>query len=309
MQTYRTEGLLPPELNQKTIVILGLGSAGAAFAFEIAYEFKKLILIDKGVLRIDNIERHPLGMSYLGVNKAKAVADSLIKEKGVPANTILAFAGTDEEILPQCLDADLVVCAIDDKPSCRRINAWCVENNIPAIYVGIYPMGRGGEVIAIPTPKDVCYLCAEHSRADKVLPPAYEGNYGVNPELLGDPDSPKAIAALKASVTAIVSEMVPLAWRILFPGDDPVTVQIRFRALEGWIEVARIHKSSPELGIEIAEIAKRKNLLLAENNAKIAPADSEGYYGFLIRRQPWPKAVVQWPRCPMHGQGVQLSDL
>ncbi|KKQ92635.1 MAG: hypothetical protein UT17_C0001G0014 [Candidatus Woesebacteria bacterium GW2011_GWB1_39_10] len=316
MQTFRTHGLLPSEALKKTVVVLGLGSVGASFVADIPYEFGMLVLVDPGKLKVENVERHPLGKSHLGWNKADAAKDFLVKEKGVPAGRIKAFSQTDKEVLPLFTNADLVVCAIDDKPSCRRVNDWCFEHstpkhNIPAIYGGVYPLGLGGEVIAIPTPREVCYRCAERQRATKVLPPAHAGNYGLNPELLGSADSPKAIPALKASITAIVSEMVPLAWRMLFPGDDPVTPQIRFRALEGWIEVARIPRGSTELEIEVREIGIHKKLLLAENNAKITPVDPEGYHGYLIRRQPWPKLVVQWSRCPSPhgGQNVQFSDL
>lgn len=315
MKTFRTKGLLPPNARGTVIVGLGLGSAGASFFTQIPYQFGKVILADPGTLEIENIERHPLGESSLGQNKARATRDFLVNEKRVPATNVVAYTKKAEEVLPDLVGkkVHLVVCGIDYKPACRYVNQWCVENDVPAIYVGVYPFGVGGEVIAIPTPKEVCYVCAENQRATKVLAPEYAGNYGINPELLKgmgtDPDDPKAVPALMNSVTAIVSEMVPLAWRMLFPEDTPVSPQIRFRALEGWVEVARIHTKSAEFATTVKWITSPKNLLLSENNARISAVDKEGYVGLEIRRQPWPKSIVQWTRCPLHGTSVQFSDL
>lgn len=315
MKQYRAQGLLPSDAYDKVIIGLGLGSAGAAFFTQIPYQFGKVVLADPGVLEIENIERHPLGKSYLGKNKAIAVGDFLVKEKGVPASTIVALPQKAEEVLPHFTGkkVDLVICGIDYKPACRYVNEWCSENNVPAVYIGVYPLGVGGEVIAIPTPREVCYLCAEEQRAAMVLAPSYAGNYGVNPELLagsGTADDPKAVPALVNSVTAIVSEMVPLAWRMLFPDKNNLVVpQIRFRALEGWVEVARIHQSSYEFKVVTSQIGAARSLLLAENNARITPADNEGYRGYEIRRQSWPKYIVQAARCPnqKHGKGAQVS--
>lgn len=318
-KTYRTGGILPSEARKKVIIGLGLGSAGAAFFIQVPYQFGMVYLADPDVLKIENVERHPLGKSYLGRNKAEATRDFLIKEKGVPAGSIVAVSKKAEDVLPAFTGGkvDLVVCAIDNKPACRYVSDWCSENNVPAIYVGVYPLGLGGEVIAVPTPREVCYRCAEDQRASMVLPPAYAHNYGVNPELLGGSgtaDDPKAVIALMNSVTAIVSEMVPLAWRMLFPvKGEEVVPQIRFRALEGWVEVARIHQSSHEFSLEVGEFGITKGLLLAESNAKITPIDKEGYVGYQIRRQSWPKQVFQSARCPnpKHGNGaeVKVSDL
>lgn len=307
---YRAEGLMDlASAKRKTIIVLGLGSLGSLTVSMLAYEWGKLILVDPDVLKQENIERHLLGKSHVGSNKAEAMRDWLVKEKGVPEESVVAYPNSDEEVLSKYPNADLVICCIDDQASCRRINDWCLEHDVPAVYGGVYPKGMGGEVISLPAPGEVCYLCADHSRGIQSLVPLGFGNYGIDPSKINVVDDhPTAVPALKKNIDAIAADTAIAAWKVLFPEADDLPSLLLYHAFDGWTKVAQVFAKSNELKILASFIGARTGFLLAEDNLRFG-ASKDGWYSVEIRNAYWPKAISQWNRCPKHGQGFDLNQL
>jgi len=147
MQLYRADGLWDASVGgSKILLAQGIGSLGSSVVSQLAYPWKKIVLFDPDVLKEANIERHHLGRSYLRWNKAEAERDWLIKEKGVPADRVVAYAGDDSLVFGKWTNASVLICSVDDPTARKRANQWTQANHIPAIYGGVFAKGAGGFV-------------------------------------------------------------------------------------------------------------------------------------------------------------------
>ena len=64
-----------PTMGTMKVVVIGCGSLGAPLAIGLAQAGAgSLDLVDPGILRAANVGRHPLGVSEIGLFKAKALA-------------------------------------------------------------------------------------------------------------------------------------------------------------------------------------------------------------------------------------------
>ena len=171
----RTQGLFDPtRLPEKRVVIVGLGSGGAAIASELARAgVGHFDLVDFDRLSVPNLSRHICGLSDLGRLKVDAVADflrnaSLVAE--VKAHDMNVT--TDPDRLQEIISgADLVIGATDSEDAKSILNRIAWRLKIPAVYAAAYDLGFGGDVFLAEPPDGACYECFHRSTGDMFSPP------------------------------------------------------------------------------------------------------------------------------------------
>ncbi len=154
---------------QGSAVIIGVGAVGGHVAEKLArLGFSPLYLVDQGILSAENVARHPLGAQHVGQPKSRALKERIRAD--APWCTADAedvnFLHLDEADQVELLTRVKLVIAATDSIECqRRINELCVQNQIPALYPGIWAdeTMRDGEVAAllrvIPEEGPPCYQC------------------------------------------------------------------------------------------------------------------------------------------------------
>lgn len=95
-EVLRPRGGASASLAVKHVVVVGCGAVGSRIAEQLALSgVGRLTLVDPEVLTPDNLFRHLLGGESCGVNKARALADSLVRR--LPGIEVTAEAMTLEE--------------------------------------------------------------------------------------------------------------------------------------------------------------------------------------------------------------------
>ena len=302
MDLFRTTGVLDPEqVRSKKIVFLGLGSLGSLAVSNLAYPWRKIVLVDPETLDEHNVERHLLGRSSLGKSKAQEIADWLV-DRGLNRDQIEAHDAYAEKVLPDHTDADLVVVNVDIRQVSDNINAWCYENNIPAVYGGIYPLGTGGETIVIREPRDICYLCAAH-----FMGRGYEGHlnadYGLDPREQEDQqDNLKAVPALRWAISSVASDMADLSLEILKGGTPESQVLVHAHAWEPVLNLG----SGKELNALTGFILNQSKLGLVPNMKLIK---NDRRYQVETTRSVLSLQLKRWEDCPMHSSLVSADEI
>ncbi len=156
----RRDSLIPP-LAGLRVMVVGLGG-GAPIPVELAKcGIVHFDLVDFDTLEASNLIRHPCGVKFVGQNKAVAVQSYLSEMTGgaiqAIAHTFDIFKepATTRSLVERC---DILIIATDNEASKFFLNELAVECNKPAIFVGMFEGGRGGEIFAA-LPEQACYGC------------------------------------------------------------------------------------------------------------------------------------------------------
>lgn len=203
----RGDGVLnAAEASNIHIAILGLGSVGSYSAMELAYSFRRWDLIDPDILEKANTERHALDKRFIEVPKVHGVKELMSYRNVDDPNTIFTHVARAQEVLDTIPKPDVLIVAIDDPESLAFVNAWCVHNNVFALYPGVYAKGSGCQIMVVPTPKEVCWQCmAVQMGAEHVKVLERDQNYGIDIAQL--PEKMSAVPALRWVVTSVASEV------------------------------------------------------------------------------------------------------
>jgi molybdopterin/thiamine biosynthesis adenylyltransferase len=304
-QLFRTEGVLDlNKVRQQIVVFLGLGSLGSLTLSNMAYPFKQIVLIDPDDLEEDNVERHLLGYSDITdppTAKVVGIKRWLIKERRVDPNSIVIHKGNAQDFLHLYKDADLLVVNIDKRQVRDEINQFAVEHNIPAVYGGIYSKGIGGRVMVLPSPKDVCYQCAEY-----VMGNTYEGHigadYGVDPDAIAHAEDLHAVPALKPSIAAVAGLMAFLAMDLLGGGDKTPKVVVEALASKDLPVFLKTKSLS-----SVAGFIREHEALGLIPSMKIVPQPGSRFKLYAERDM-----FTFWVRqehCPLHGGSESLENV
>ena len=152
-------------LAEKRVAVLGLGSGGGFAALSLAMSgVRRFVLVDDDVLEAANLVRHVADDRYLGVAKAEAVAD-LIRHRN-PNAEIVAVRGRVEDHRGLLAGVDLAVVGVDGEAAKYVINEVCLDEDVPAVYAGVYERGEGGDVCLIRPLDGPCYACWAGSLRD-----------------------------------------------------------------------------------------------------------------------------------------------
>jgi molybdopterin/thiamine biosynthesis adenylyltransferase len=215
MPHFRITGLLNlSQVQQQTLVVVGLGSLGSHALSLLAYPWRQLVLIDPDTLAEENVERHILGYNSLRNYKVTGLKQWLVRNRGLEASRIVVHRVTMDRVIDKYRHANLVIEATGI-PSVRSLlNAWCVQNNIPAIYGGIYIRGAGGDSISIAQPQHSCLECYDTAQSNDDLPPL--DNYGLPQTSLNQETGElNEVPYLSGPVAAIAADIQDMALDIL----------------------------------------------------------------------------------------------
>lgn len=185
------------------VVAIGLGTVGSPIVAELAAcGVRAFLLVDGQTFEAENLPRHALDVSYVGMNKAEAMAAFILKSYPPPPPTVEAVpTHVDDAMSNKELDrlidgADVVIAATDDRMAQRRVAERALANDVPAVFPALYENG-GGEVFVSLGPGAPCLLCWEAFR------PA-------NADL-------RAVSALNVEALSVVALAVQLAIGVLDP--------------------------------------------------------------------------------------------
>ncbi len=160
----RRSGILETNvLEDKTVLVLGVGTGGAHAAIELAKcGVGRFILIDRDRLSVGNVVRHPGGISHVGRYKVNVVRE-LIHEKNPEASVsvhpvALEYSNSDD-IKQLVNEADVVICGTDNRASKLLINQLCIEAGVVAVYGGAFRRAYGGQVLRVRPKQSPCQQC------------------------------------------------------------------------------------------------------------------------------------------------------
>jgi molybdopterin-synthase adenylyltransferase len=111
-------------------------------------------------LTSENVYRHALGVSYVGMNKAAGMKEELGRR--LPHVQIEFREEEVDEVLKKSPDfitgADLVIVALGDESLEMRLNDM-LGRSAPRLHVWVEPLGVGGHVLATGVAGGGCYRC------------------------------------------------------------------------------------------------------------------------------------------------------
>lgn len=158
----RGGGLL--DIYNKRVLVIGCGSIGGYLINEIAKTgINNIDIVDKDLLKEENIYRHLLGMEYVNSYKSKALVDYI--KKNIPNVNINSVEDSIEDAIYDrsisLSEYDLIISAVGNHNVNRWINEYVHTNKIevPVIYLWNEVLGIGNHVAFISIDNEGCYEC------------------------------------------------------------------------------------------------------------------------------------------------------
>ncbi len=196
----RIEGLFDVEaFAESRVLIVGCGSGGGQVALQLVMSgVKHFTLIDKDVVKSENVIRHVCGLRFIGRKKVDALED-ILKDRN-PEITVrkfekdlLQWKGLESEVQ----HSHIVVLATDNDPTRYQMNELCVRNAKPFVVGKVFTRGIGGEVFGYRPGESGCLACLEGvlertkfrdgvREIDLASEEDREKMYGLNPQEIKD---------------------------------------------------------------------------------------------------------------------------
>ncbi len=156
-------GLFEPSvLDDKRVLIVGAGSVGSiAASLLVRAGVKFLRVADFDIVSTSNICRTAYLARDIGRPKVEALAERLTEvrpEIEVDARAVDLRQVRDPELISWIDNADVVIAATDHPPTQARLGALSYAR-VPAVFIGIYAKGTGGEVVFTLPNTTPCYDC------------------------------------------------------------------------------------------------------------------------------------------------------
>ena len=196
----RIEGLFDVEaFAESRVLIAGCGSGGGQVALQLVMSgIKHLTLIDKDVVKVENVIRHVCGLRFVGRKKVDALED-ILKDRNPEIavrkfeKDLLQWNGLESEVQR----SHIVVLATDNDPTRYQMNDLCVRNAKPFVVGKVFTRGIGGEVFGYRPGESGCLACLEAvlertkfrdgvREIDLASEEDRERMYGLNPQEIKD---------------------------------------------------------------------------------------------------------------------------
>lgn len=204
-------------LRQKRVGVVGLGSGGGFVAQALAMSgVGRFVLIDDDTLEPANVVRHVADLRDVGRPKAEVMAD-LLRQRS-PEADIVTRVGRMENHWDALAGIDLVVCGVDGEGPKYKLNAWCLEQRVHAVYAGVYERGEGGDVVFIRPYDGPCYACWAAALREGL--PVHEAGAGqpLDYGMIGPEGTLEAEPGLWLHVVRVAAAQADLALNALFAG-------------------------------------------------------------------------------------------
>jgi molybdopterin/thiamine biosynthesis adenylyltransferase len=153
--------LSPEELDDKWVLVIGLGSGGAPIVQHLAMNgVKNWMLFDPDTLDEVNLVKHPGLRRDLGKTKVEIMAN-WIRDRN-PSSNIREYPVDileAEKFREEVRHADLVISATDKLAIREYIDEMCVREATPCVVGDVFRTGVGGQVYSYIPGKTGCYHC------------------------------------------------------------------------------------------------------------------------------------------------------
>ena len=155
------------KLKSARVVIIGVGGLGSASStYLTAAGVGKLILVDKDVVELDNLNRQVLhwtrDIERLKIKSAVEKLRELNPEVDIEG---LAVEVNEESVYDIIKEADVVVDGLDNWGTRMVVNKACVDLNKPFVHAGVH--GMYGQLTVISPYKSPCLQCIVPTAAIK----------------------------------------------------------------------------------------------------------------------------------------------
>ena len=158
----RSKGILEVgALNDKRVLIIGLGSFGSQISIELAKAgVGNFALMDFDRVELHNLSRHTATVSDLGRLKTNVIEESILgKNPYAKVDKFPIDINKDLTLLYNEVEkADLVICATDNNTSRFNISKALVEKQTVGIFGRAITRAEGGDVFRY-RPGGPCYCC------------------------------------------------------------------------------------------------------------------------------------------------------
>ncbi|MFZ3590354.1 HesA/MoeB/ThiF family protein [Bacillus sp. DJP31] len=152
-------------LDNKKVLITGLGSLGSAVAIELGKSgVGSFVLVDKDVLEVGNLVRHTGTMEYVGMSKTKLLEQQILSHYPFTnielINQIIGYEVEKmDELFDKVNDVDMVINLTAEESVIKILNRLCLESKTPVIHAWISNGAWGGRVIRTLPYETGCYYC------------------------------------------------------------------------------------------------------------------------------------------------------
>ncbi|OGR89812.1 MAG: hypothetical protein A3J74_08265, partial [Elusimicrobia bacterium RIFCSPHIGHO2_02_FULL_57_9] len=158
-----TRGGAEPELQKKTVALIGCGAIGSHLAGHlVSLGMGEVRLVDNENFETENLHRHYLGLGSFGSKKAEALSCELEKRY---ATVKASYEAKDiESVLTEnpefVTKVDLLIFATGEETLELRMNQL-LHGLVPRVHVWLEPLGMGGHVLAVGMRGKVpgCFRC------------------------------------------------------------------------------------------------------------------------------------------------------
>lgn len=163
MDTQRIRNVIDVEsLAAKTIAVVGVGGGANLCRNLVRCGVQRLKLVDMDTVSKENICRQEHMADQLDQPKVKALAMELARinpQANVQAHERDFCSFSDTEIVNDFADVDVFVFCVDNLPANARGNQAALQLSKPAVWSGLYPEGKAGEVVFWTPAHASCYRC------------------------------------------------------------------------------------------------------------------------------------------------------
>jgi len=287
----RTRGILDTAvLQDKRVFVLGQGTLGSHASVGLAQcgvGYQSTLDYDR--LALENVARHPAGLSQVGRYKTRAVAD-LIRDKNPYACTKTyeqRITWETQNLVRELVrESDLVVCGADEPTARVIVNLLCVQEGKTLILAGARRRAHAGQVLIVRPHRTPCYQCYRMSGLGK--PADSEVSSSEAAARLAYSDRPVAAEpGLSNDIAPITQMVVKLAIQELVAGTDTTLRSLDEDLSASWF----LWINRREVGSEFEHLQP-----LAYNTNGIHVMR---WYGIGLQRQ---------PACPVCGDSVSAAS-
>ena len=215
----RSKGLIEVgALEKKQVLIVGLGSGGAAIAVELAKAgVGHFALVDFDRLELHNIARHIAGVNELGRLKTNIVRDAILgKNPYADIHTYPIDIMKDVALIERLVvDTDLVIAATDSLPSRYLLNSLIIKHKKVGLFGRAVTRAEGGDVLRV-RPGGPCYACLKgsqwYTQEDEITDLRRARETGVIPAYTSEEDANAMVqVGLSTDIAPINTMVVKLA--------------------------------------------------------------------------------------------------
>lgn len=160
----RTGDMDYQSLDNKTVMLVGIGSIGSQLAIQLAKSgIKNFILIDYQKLEIENIIKHELTLKDIHRYKTKALREKLLQINPYISCITCETHIENQEFISKLgkeyiRKSSVIISTIDDDNASYILDGLCLEMNKIVIYVNAFYKAKAG-VVAISNKKMACLDC------------------------------------------------------------------------------------------------------------------------------------------------------